>query len=294
MNDQSKPLYGILFILAAGFLLASHDGISKHLTLVYPVIMVAWARYVSQTVLMLVLFTPSMRRRITQTKRPGLQLARGLSLVGITLLFFTGLKYIPLAEATAVMFMAPLLVTIASALMGEKVSKGQWLMVVLGLVGVLVVVRPGGALFTPAILLPFGGACCFTLYQLITRRLSDTDHPVTSNFLSSLVGTVLMTVLVVSNWETPALSHGLMMAALGALAMTGHMLLTHAFKYATAATLAPFTYGQIIFAGIVGFIAFRHVPDSGALVGMAIIIASGAGSAVMQRRISKRLVEAHA
>src|SRR5690554_351203 len=93
---------------------------------------------------MLGLFTPSMRRRITQTQRPGMQLARGLSLVGITLLFFTGLKYIPLAEATAVMFTSPLLVTIASALLGEKVSKGQWLAVVCGLVGVLIVVRPGG------------------------------------------------------------------------------------------------------------------------------------------------------
>src|SRR5690606_10972594 len=165
VSDQNNPLYGVLFILAAGFLLASHDGISKHLTLLYPVFLVAWVRYVSQTVLMLVLFTPSMRRRIAQTQRPRMQLARGLSLVGITLLFFTGLKYIPLAEATAVMFTAPLLVTMASALLGEKVSKGQWLAVVFGLAGVLIIVRPGGALFTPAILLPFGGAICFTLYQ---------------------------------------------------------------------------------------------------------------------------------
>lgn len=284
LNDHNKPLYGVLFILAAGFLLATHDGISKHLTLFYPVFLVAWARYVSQTLLMLVLFTPSMRRRIMQTGRPGLQLARGLSLVGITLLFFTGLKFIPLAEATAVMFMTPLLVTIASALLGEKVRKGQWLAVVCGLVGVLIIVRPGGALFTPAIMLPLGGAVCFTIYQLITRRLSGTDHPVTSNFLSSLVGSLVMTALVVFNWQVPELQHGLMMAGLGALAMTGHMLLTQAFKYATAATLAPFTYGQIIFAGVIGYLAFQHVPDAGALIGMGIIIASGMGSAWQQRK----------
>lgn len=284
MNENNRPLLGVIYILAAGFLLASHDGISKYLTLLYPVFLVAWARYVSQTALMLGLFTPSMRRRITQTQRPGMQLARGLSLVGITLLFFTGLKYIPLAEATAVMFTSPLLVTIASALLGEKVSKGQWLAVVCGLVGVLIVVRPGGALFTPAILLPLGGAICFTIYQILTRRLSSTDHPVTSNFLSSLVGTAVMTVLVVFNWQTPELHHGLLMATLGAFAMTGHMLLTHAFKYASAATLAPFTYGQIIFAGIVGFIAFEHVPDAGALLGMAVVIASGLCSAYVQRQ----------
>src|SRR5690606_4928144 len=233
---------------------------------------------------MLVLFTPSMRRRIAQTQRPVMQWVLGLSLVGITLLFCTVLKYIPLAEATAVMFTAPLLVTMASALLGEKVSKGQWLAGVCGLAGVLIIVRPGGALFTPAILLPFGGAICFTLYQIITRRLSSTDHPVTSNFLSSVVGTLVMTVLVVFNWQTPELQHGLAMAALGAIAMSGHMLLTHAFKYASAATLAPFTYAQIIFAGIVGFIAFRHVPDAGALIGMTIVIVSGLGSAYVQRQ----------
>src|SRR5690606_12533262 len=204
--------------------------ISKHLTLLYPVFLVAWARYVSQTVLMLVLFTPSMRRRIAQTQRPGMQLARGQGLVGITLLFFTGLKYIPLAESTAVMFTAPLLVFMASARLGDKVSKVHWLAVVCGLAGVLIIVRPGCALFSLAILLPFGGSICFTLYQIIARRLSSTDHPVTSNFLSSVVGTLVMTVLVVFNWQTPELQHGLAMAALGAIAMSGHMLLTHAVE----------------------------------------------------------------
>src|SRR5690606_17195611 len=102
--------------------------------------------------------------------------------------------------------------------------------------------------------------------------------------LASVVGTLVMTVLVVFNWQTPELQHGLAMAALGAIAMSGHMLLTHAFKYASAATLAPFTYGQIIFAGIVGFIAFRHVPDAGALIGMTIVIVSGLGSAYVQRQ----------
>jgi drug/metabolite transporter (DMT)-like permease len=284
LNNSHHPLLGVLLILVSCLTLAAHDGLSKYLTQLYPVFLVIWARYMAQTFLMLTLFTPRMGRRVFHTRRPLLQLCRGMSLVCVSMLFISGLSYIPLAEATAVIFLTPLLVTIASALLGERVSRSQWLAVGCGLLGVLIIVRPGGALFTPAILLPFGAAVSFTLYQLITRRLSTTDHPVTSNFLTSLVGSVGMSVLVVFNWQTPTLHHALMMAALGAMAMSGHLLLTNAFRFASAATLAPFTYAQIIFAGIVGFFAFGHVPDFGAIVGMAIIIASGLCMAYVQGR----------
>lgn len=284
MNNAHQPLLGVLLILVSCLVLATHDGLSKHLTLFYPVFLVIWARYLAQTVLMAALFMPRMGRRVFHTLRPGLQLCRGLSLVGVSMLFISGLSVIPLAEATAVIFLTPLLVTIASALLGEQVSRSQWLAVGCGLIGVMIIVRPGGALFTPAILLPFGAAVSFTLYQLVTRRLSATDHPVTSNFLTSVVGSVVMSVLVIFNWQTPTLPDALLMAALGAMAMSGHLLLTNAFRFASAATLAPFTYAQIIFAGVVGFFAFGHVPDIGAILGMAIIIASGLCMAWVQGR----------
>ena len=284
MNNSHQPLLGVLLILVSCLVLASHDGLSKHLTLIYPVFLVIWARYMAQTVLMAALFAPRMGRRVFHTLRPGLQLCRGLSLVSVSMLFISGLSFIPLAEATAVIFLTPLLVTVASALLGEHVSRSQWLAVGCGLIGVMIIVRPGGALFTPAILLPFGAAVSFTLYQLVTRRLSATDHPVTSNFLTSVVGSLVMSMLVIFNWQTPTLHDALLMAALGAMAMSGHLLLTNAFRFASAATLAPFTYAQIIFAGVVGFFAFGHVPDLGAILGMTIIIASGLCMAWVQGR----------
>ncbi|TBU90632.1 DMT family transporter [Stutzerimonas kirkiae] len=284
MNQDNKPFFGILLILAAGLLLASHDGLSKYLTQFYPVILVVWVRYVSQTGLMLMLFTPRMGRRVFQTARPLLQLCRGASLVGVSLLFISGLSYIPLAEATAVIFLTPMLVTLASAWLGERIGTGQWAAVICGLLGVLAIVRPGSALFTPAILLPIGAALCFTLYQLLTRRLSGTDHPVTSNFLSSLVGSVVLSVLVLFNWRVPSVEDALLMVSLGGLGMIAHLLLTHAFRYASAATLAPFTYGQILFAGLIGYFVYRHTPDTGALLGFAVIIGSGLGMAYLQRR----------
>ena len=288
MNNRHQSLYGVLLILLSGMLLASHDGLSKYLTQLYPVFLVVWARYLAQVVLMLGLFTPRMGRRVFLTLRPWPQLLRGLSLVSVSIMFISGLRYIPLAEATAVIFLTPLMVTVASALLGEKVNPSQWLAVGFGLIGVLIIVRPGGELFTPAVLLPFGAAISFTVYQLVTRRLSGTDHPVTSNFLTSLIGLLVMTVLVIFNWQTPSLLHAALMASLGLMAMMGHLVLTQAFRYASAATLAPFTYGQIVFAGLVGFIAFGHTPEIEAVAGMSVIIASGLFMAYVQGRQASR------
>jgi len=288
LDNRHQSLYGVLLILLSGILLASHDGLSKYLTQLYPVFLVVWARYLAQVVLMLGMFAPRMGRRVFHTLRPWPQLLRGLSLVSVSIMFISGLRYIPLAEATAVIFLTPLMVTVASALLGERVSHSQWLAVGVGLLGVMIIVRPGGALFTPAVLLPFGAAISFTVYQLLTRRLSGTDHPVTSNFLSSLVGFLVMSVLVTFNWRTPSVHDAVLMASLGLMAMSGHLVLTQAFRYASAASLAPFTYGQIVFAGIVGFIAFGHIPDVEAIAGMTVIIASGLCMAYVQSRQTSR------
>lgn len=284
MSTASKPLYGVLLVLCAGFLLATHDGVSKYLTHIYPLIMVIWLRYFVQTLAMIVLFFPRMRLDILRTRRPLLQLLRAISLLSISLLFIGGLRYIPLAEATAVMFLAPLIVTVLSALvLHERVSKGQWAAVTVGFLGVLFIVRPGGTLFTPAILLPVCASFCFAIYQLITRRLASTDHAVTSNFLSGLFGMIVLTALLPGQYTLEVANTDLLfMVALGLLAMTAHMLLTMALKYSTAATLAPFTYAQIVFAGVVGYLAFGHVPDTWSMLGVFIISCSGLAVAYLQ------------
>ena len=286
MATLQKPLYGILLIVCAGSLLAVHDGISKYLTYLYPLVMVLWARYAVQSVVMFLLFFPRMRWAIVRTRRPWLQLLRAISLLSISVLFISGLRYIPLGEATAVMFLAPLIVTVLSALvLDEKVSIGQWLAVSVGFLGVLLIVRPGGALFTPAILLPLAASFCFAVYQLLTRRLASTDHAATSNFLSGLFGTLVLTTVLPSQYTLalPALDW-LLILALGVLAMTAHMLLTMALKYSSAATLAPFTYMQIMFAGLIGYLAFGHAPDRLSILGVLVISCSGLAVAYLQHR----------
>lgn len=284
MNIQNPLLGGVLLILAAGLLLATQDGGSRYLSGIYPLVMVIWARYLAQAVLTLAVFAPRMGRRILHTRRPWLQLARGLSLVGVSLMFIGGLLFIPQAEATAVIFLAPLMLTLYSALRGERISRGQWISLACSLVGVLVIVRPGGALFTPAVLLPFAAAICYAAYQLITRQLAPIDHPVSSNFLSALVGTLALTLVLPWFWETPTLSGVLGMLTIGGLAMIAHLLLTLALRKVSAATLAPFTYLNIVFAGLIGWLLFDQLPDLPAMLGMAIIIVSGCGLALASRR----------
>ncbi|MNM67688.1 Riboflavin transporter [compost metagenome] len=285
LNDTSQQLRGILLVVLAMFLFASHDALSKYLAGFYPILWVVWARYLVHTLLMMAIFLPQSGLRVLRTRRPGLQALRALCLLGTSLLFTTALQYIPLAEATAVNFLAPLLVTALSLpLLGEKVTRGQWVAVLVSFVGVTVIVHPGGALFTPAVLLPFGSALCFCFYQLLTRKLSGIDSPTTSNFFTGVLNTLVMSAIVPMFWQTPSLIHGLMAVALGTCGMTAHLFLTQAFRHAPPAMLAPFSYCQIVFAGILGLVLFGHSPDMAGLVGIALICLSGLGAAWLQRK----------
>ncbi|MDA8484493.1 DMT family transporter [Pseudomonas resinovorans] len=284
LSGTNQPLRGILLVVLATFLFAGHDALSKFLGGLYPVVMVVWARYLVHTLLMAGIFLPQAGLRVLRTRRPLLQVLRALSLLSTSLLFTAGLQYIPLAEATAVNFLAPVLVTALSVpLLKEKVTRGQWAAVVMGFVGVLVVVHPGGGLFTPAILFPFGSALGFCFYQLLTRKAAAHDSPTTSNFFAGLCNTLAMSALVPFFWQVPNLGHGLLMLALGGAGMTAHLLLTQAFRLAAPALLAPFGYCQIVFAGLLGFLIFSHTPDATSLAGIAIICLSGLGAAWMQR-----------
>ncbi|MDT4824224.1 Riboflavin transporter [compost metagenome] len=285
LSGTNQPLRGILLVVLATFLFAGHDALSKYLGGLYPVVMVVWARYLVHTLLMAGIFLPQAGLRVLRTRRPLLQVLRALSLLSTSLLFTAGLQYIPLAEATAVNFLAPVLVTALSApLLKEKVGLGQWAAVVLGFVGVLVVVHPGGALFTPAILFPFGSALGFCFYQLLTRKLAAYDSPTTSNFFAGLCNTLAMSALVPFFWQLPSLGHGLLMLVLGGAGMAAHLFLTQAFRLAAPALLAPFGYCQIVFAGLLGFVVFSHTPEAFTLVGIAIICLSGLAAAWIQKR----------
>jgi len=282
----SRPLMGILLTCAAVLLFASLDSVSKYLTGFHSVLMILWVRYLSQTLLLTAWQLPRLGWRVPKVNCPGLQLLRGLSLLSISLLFLSALSHLPIGEATAVHFISPLLVILlAIPMLGERTSLGHWLVVGIGFIGVLIIVRPGGGLLTPAMLLPLGSATCFAFYQLLTRRIGTRDSAATTNLLTGLIGAIGMTLLLPFFWQgLPPLPQLLAMASLGVIAVGGHMLLTIAFQYSSPVLLAPFSYLQILFAVLYGFLLFDHAPDSGALLGMGVIALSGLGSAWLQAR----------
>lgn len=275
-RSGTQLFQGVLYILGAIFLFAGSDALSKYLVGFYAVVMVIWLRYVVHSGLMLAVMLPRSGLAVFRTHRPGLQLLRGLCMVGTNMLFITALRYIPLAEGTAIIYLTPLIVTALSVpLMKEPINALQWFAVLLGFVGVLVMLRPGGALFTPVSLLAVGAAFTFSLYQLITRELNATDSSATTNLLSGLVGSVVLGCVAPFFWIGPGLFHTLLLLLLGASALISHLLLTEAYRYAEPSTLAPFTYGQLVFAGLIGYFTFGNVPDLSGFIGIAIICASG-------------------
>ncbi|MCB5187800.1 DMT family transporter [Methylobacillus caricis] len=263
-------------MFGAIFLFAGSDALSKYLAGFYAVVMVIWIRYVIHSGLMLAVLLPRKGLSIFKTRRPGLQLLRGLCMVGTNMLFISALRYIPLAEGTAIIYLTPLIVTALSGpLLGERVTLLQWIAVLLGFTGVLVMLRPGGALFTPISILAIGAAFTFSLYQLITHKLNAIDSTATTNLISGLVGSAVLGCIAPFFWQTPSAYHTLLLLGLGISALVSHLLMTEAYHHANPSTLAPFTYGQLIFAGLIGYLVFGHVPDIYGLTGIAIICASG-------------------
>ncbi|MDI1360780.1 DMT family transporter [Methylotenera sp.] len=275
MNTE-HPQKGILFICAAVFLFASSDALSKYLTNFYPVVMVLWVRYIVHISLMLAVLRPPSLKTLIVTQNPKLQIIRGLCMVNTNLMFISALHYIPLAEGTAIVYLSPLIVTALSGpLLGERIARLQWIAVAIGFIGVLFIVRPGGSMFHPVALLALGAALSFSVYQIITRKLNHTDSSSTTNFISGLISALITSMLLPFFWKTPTLHFALLMVLLGISALVSHLWMTKAYQHAKPSTLAPFSYTQLLFAGLIGYVFFNQIPDLIGLVGMLIIVAGG-------------------
>jgi drug/metabolite transporter (DMT)-like permease len=282
---DEHPLKGVFFIIGAVFLFAGSDALSKYLTQFYPVVLVLWVRYVVHVLLMLIALRPKSMRSLFVTANPKLQLIRGLCMVSTNLLFISALRFMPLAEGTSIVYLTPLIVTVLSGpLLGERVGRLQWLAVLIGFAGVLLIVRPGGALFHPVALLALAAAFSFSLYQLVTRKLNRTDNANVSNFISGIVSVAVTSLLLPLVWEIPTLHYAGLMVALGVSALVSHLFMTHAYHHAKPSTLAPFTYLQLPFAGLIGYILFNHIPEMLAFVGMLVIAVGGLLVIIGQRK----------
>lgn len=276
-RSDARPLRGVLLMVAACTTFALLDAVAKSLSARYPTAMIVWARYFFHVVLMLAFLWPRMGPRLFATRRPLLQVVRGLCLGGSTLCFFAAIARMPLAETAAIVQVAPILVTVAAVRwLGERAPRGTFWSLAVSFAGVLMIVRPGGALFGWAALLPLGTAMLMTGYHLLTRRLTGVDDGMATLFLGGAASAVVLSLVVPFHWRAPdGVVDLALLAALGLIGAGGHLLLVRAYEHAPASTLAPFGYAQVVAALAFGWVVFGNFPDTLALAGIATIVGSG-------------------
>ena len=253
------------------------DTIAKYLSRWYPVPGIVWARYAMNLVILLAWLAARGELKRIATKRPGIQIARGLLLAVATSIYFTSLTVLPLADAVAIAFVLPLFVAaLAVPMLNERLDGPRLAAIAVGFAGALVVVRPGSSVFTVYALLPMGMAFCNALYQILTRKVAGLEHPLTSLIWGAIVGAALLSLVLPFAWKTPdQASHWALLFVIGICASVGHYLLIRAYDYASASLLAPYTYSGLVWAMALGFVVFGNFPDGWALVGMGIIVAAG-------------------
>jgi drug/metabolite transporter (DMT)-like permease len=272
-----RILLGILFMLTAGLLFPVMGGFAKLLGQDYNSLQISWARAFVHIVFLAALFLPRYGLAMLRPRRPGLQLLRSACLFASNLCFFFAITFIPLAKAAAISLAAPLIVAaLAWPMLGERTTRGRVIALLVGFLGVLVVIRPGTALFHWASLFVLMSATAYGMYQILTRRIAGQDSPEVSALWSAAVGGVGMFLVLPFVWQTPAslVDVGLFLGV-GMLGALGHYCVARAFGYGPANILSPFQYFQLLGSVAVGYLLFAELPDAFTWLGAAIIASAG-------------------
>lgn len=271
-------------IVASTLFLASSDAMAKYLARSLPAPEIAWIRFLVFVLIMLPIVLAPSSGNPMRSARPLVQVWRGLALLGSSIFFIIGLSYLPIAEAAATAFIAPVFVTALSIMfLGEKVGARRWIATTVGLIGVLVVVRPGTSAFHPAAMFPILSALGWAVALVLTRKITGADRAITTMAFSAITGFLVMSVIVPFYWIAPSWSQILLGVGIGVASTFGHWIVVLAFRYADASVLAPFSYVQLVWVTLLGFFVFGEVPDSWTFGGAAIIIASGVYTAHRER-----------
>ena len=279
-----RPFRGIALILASTVFLGMSDVTSKYLSATLPSIEIAWIRFLVFALIMLPAMLPGSRLFALRTRRPGLQVMRGVALLGSSLFFISGLRFLPIAEASATSFVSPLFVTALSIVfLGESVGVCRWLATAVGLIGVLIILRPGSSSFHPAVFFPLVSALSWACMLIMTRMMSGREAAVTTMTYSSIVGVGILSALVPLVWVAPTWHDILFGILVGVASTVGQWIVVLAFRYADASVLAPFSYTQLLWVSILGFLIFGEVPDLWTVTGAAFIVASGLYTAHRER-----------
>ncbi|MCC2656470.1 MAG: family transporter [Panacagrimonas sp.] len=284
-------LTGILLFVGGLFLFACMDTTVKFLVAHYPVPVVAAMRYMVHALLMLVLLGPTQGRLLIKTERTGWVLVRAACLAGATFFMGLALQRMPVAETTAIVFLSPLVVVlIAGPVLKEKVGALDWVAALAGFLGIVLIARPGGDLDIVGIAFALVAVAVMVGYQLLSRILVTTERTVAMLFYAAMFGSVLFGLTLPWFWEgpLPPWEHQLLFLLVGACGGMGHFLFTAAYHQTEASALAPLMYAQLLWAGLLGWLVFGHVPDALSILGMLIVAGCGGLVGLKQHTVRRR------
>ncbi|MEP4380526.1 MAG: DMT family transporter [Alphaproteobacteria bacterium] len=275
-RPTDAPFRGVLMMCFAVFCFATMNGFVKELRgQELPLIEIIWGRYFFHTLFVLAIFPRRIPTLLAGSDK-GLQVVRSILVLAATACMFTAVGLMPLADAVAITFIAPLLITALSVpLLKERVGLRRWIAVFVGFLGMIVIIRPGGGLFQLAALLPITVTLFYAIYQIITRMISHRTDPINSVFYTAIVGGVVMSLIVPFFWQTPTLEQWGLLVVAGFLGGLGHWAIILAYQRAEAPLVAPFAYSELIWASLMGIALFGDFPDVWTLVGAGIIAMSG-------------------
>ena len=274
-RPSDAPFRGIVLMCLAMVCFVTMNTVVKSMRGDLPVVELAWGRYFFHALLILMLF-PRRIPTLLASSDKGLQILRSLLVLVATVLMFLTVGLMPIADIVAITFVAPLLIVVLSVgVLREHVGIRRWGAVFVGFVGVVVILRPGGSLFTLVALLPVTIAMAYAVYQILTRVVAQSADPINTLFYSALVGAVVMSLVVPFDWVTPSAFQWIKLATVGLLGGMGHYAIIQAYQRAEVSLVAPFAYTELIWATGLGFFAFGDLPDFWTFVGAGIIAVSG-------------------
>lgn len=240
-----------------------------------PVAVILWSQYAFQAAILTAIFARRLPLMITN-QMLGLQVLRALLLLATVGSMFVAVGLMQLADAIAIGFVAPLLITALSVVfLGERVEIAHWLAILVGFAGMLIIIRPGAGVFDPAALVPLAAAVFAAFYQTLTRPIAHAVAPACMLYMATLTGLVATSAVLPFFWQTPTLIHLAFLLAAACLGAAAHFLLIKAYQAAPASVVAPFSYSELIWAAVLGFAVFGDVPELTTVVGGAVLAASG-------------------
>ena len=273
---KNNSKLGVLFMFGGMFMFSAVDTQAKFLTSTFHPVQIIWMRQLG-LLLGVLIFLYLKGPVILKTAQPFLQVTRGALAICSALLFVFGIRYVAIADAVAVSFVAPFFLTILGAVaLGEKVGVRRWTAVAIGFLGAMIIIRPGTGAIHPSVFLVVLAAVFYALRQVIGRILADTDNTSTTVAYTAIIGSIIITIPLPFVWVTPvSMQLLLIITSMTLMAAVGEILVIKALEVAEAAAVAPIHYTLIIWGTFYGYMVFGDLPDVWTWVGTAIIVSAG-------------------